>query len=147
MLFTRILGLAGDPAFHDRIHALDHEGRVEIIAVPEAEAARRRLRAVTDRGRDCAIALDRSERLADGAVLHLADDLAILVRLDGGARLRLVPADLASAMRLGHWCGNLHWRVEFGEGHMDVILERSAQEYRDRLRDLEGLADFTIVAP
>jgi urease accessory protein len=147
MLLTRILGHAGDPALHDRIHALEHEGRVEIIAVPEAEAARRRLRAVTDRGRDCAIALDRADRLADGAVLHLADDLAILVRLDGGARLRLVPADIASALRLGHWCGNLHWRVAFAPGHMDVILERPEAVYRDRLRDLEGLADFRIEVP
>ncbi|MEM8742600.1 MAG: urease accessory protein UreE [Pseudomonadota bacterium] len=145
MLLTRILGLAGDPDLHDRIHKLDHDGMVEIIAVPEAEAARRRLRAVTDRGRDCAIALDRAQRLSDGAVLHLSDDLAILVRLDGGARLRLVPGDLASAMRLGHWCGNLHWRVEFGAGHMDVILERPEAEYRDRLRDLHGLASFEIV--
>ncbi len=147
MLLTRILGHADDPAIHDRLHALEHEGRLEIIAVPEAEAARRRLRAATDRGRDCAIALARSDRLSDGAVLHLSDDLAIVVRLDGGARLRLIPADVASALRLGHWCGNLHWRVEFGPGHMDVILERPEETYHERLRDLEALASFRVERP
>lgn len=147
MLLTRILGHADDPAIHDRLHALEHEGRVEIIAVPEAEAARRRLRAATDRGRDCAIALARADRLSDGAVLHLSEDLAIVVKLDGGARLRLVPADVASALRIGHWCGNLHWRVEFAPGHMDVILERPEETYRERLRDLEALARFRVERP
>lgn len=147
MLLTRILGHADDPSIHDRLHALEHEGRVEIIAVPEAEAARRRLRAATDRGRDCAIALARADRLSDGAVLHLSEDLAIVVKLDGGARLRLVPADVASALRIGHWCGNLHWRVEFAPGHMDVILERPEDTYRERLRDLEALARFRVERP
>lgn len=144
MLLTRILGHSSDPALHDKVHALEHRGRVETIVVPESEAARRRLRAATDRGRDCAIALDRTDRLTDGAVLHLTEDLAILVRLDGGARLRLIPADLASALRLGHWCGNLHWRVEFAPDHMDVILERPEETYRERLRDLQQLASFRI---
>lgn len=147
MLLTRILGHADGPGLHDRLHELDHDGRVEVIALAPADAARRRLRAVTDRGRDCAIALDRAERLGDGAVLHLAEDLAILARLDGGVRLRLVPADLASALRLGHWFGNLHWRVEFHAGHMDVILDGPPGPYRDRLRDLAGLARFSVEEP
>jgi urease accessory protein len=144
MLLTRVLGHAEDPALYDRLHALEHLGRVETVSVPAAEAARRRLRTVTDRGRDCAIALDREDRLADGVVLHLDDDLAVVVRIDAGARLRLTPADMAAALRLGHLCGNLHWRVEFGPGWMDVILDRPAETYRDRLRDLAGLATFGV---
>lgn len=138
-----ILGSAhGD--LHDAVHALEHRGRVEWIDIPQADAARKRLRAATDKGRDCLIALPRSAQLADGAVLHLSDDLAVVLRVDSGARLVLVPHDLQSALRLGHWCGNLHWKVEFGSDSMAVLLDGPEERYRDRLKDLEELADFHI---
>lgn len=140
---SNILGSAhGD--LHDAVHAMEHRGRVEWIDIPNADAARKRLRAMTDRGRDCMIALPRSAQLEDGAVLHLTDDLAVVLRVDSGARLVLVPHDLQSAMRLGHWCGNLHWKVDFGPDHMAVQLDGPEERYRARLRDLEALADFHI---
>lgn len=140
---TGIRGSAhGD--LHDAVHALEHRGQVEWIDISHADAARKRLRAVTDKGRDCRIALPRSARMADGAVLHLSDALAVVLRVDSGERLVLVPHDLQSALRLGHWCGNLHWKVAFGAGHMAVLLDGSEDRYRARLKDLEGLADFHI---
>lgn len=138
-----ILGSAhGD--LHDAVHALEHRGRVEWIDIPRADAARKRLRAATDKGRDCLIALPRSAQLEDGAVLHLSDDLAVVLRVDSGERLVLVPHDLQSALRLGHWCGNLHWKVEFGPEHMAVLLDGPEERYRARLADLEALANFHI---
>lgn len=140
---SAILGSAhGD--LHDAVHAMEHRGWVEWVDIPFADAARKRLRAMTDRGRDCMIALPRSAQLEDGAVLHLTDDLAVVLRVDSGARLVLVPHDLQSAMRLGHWCGNLHWKVDFGPDHMAVQLDGPEERYRARLRDLEALADFHI---
>lgn len=129
---------------HDAVHALEHRGQVEWIDIPRADAARKRLRAATDKGRDCLIALLRNAQLADGAVLHLSDDLAVVLRVDSGARLVLVPHDLQSALRLGHWCGNLHWKVEFGPDSMAVLLDGPEERYRERLRDLEPLARFHI---
>lgn len=140
---SNILGSAhGD--LHDAVHAMEHRGLVEWVDIPHADAARKRLRATTDRGRDCMIALPRSAQLEDGAVLHLTDDLAVVLRVDSGARLVLVPHDLQSALRLGHWCGNLHWKVDFGPDHMAVLLDGPEERYRARLRDLEALADFHI---
>lgn len=146
LLLEAVLGEAGAPWWHDRLHAMEHRGQVEYLLIPEAAAARRRMRLATDRGRDCAIALPRTARLADGAVLHCTADLAIVVRLDSGARLRLCPESLGDALRLGHWCGNLHWKVVFGPGWMEVVMEGPEARYRDRLRDLQGLARFTIGA-
>ena len=141
---TAIVGNAsGD--LHDAVHALEHAGRVEFVDIPAADAARRRLRAVTDRGREVTIALARDVQMADGAVLALTSELAVVLRVDSGARLVIIPEDLSSAMRLGHWCGNLHWKVDFGADRMSILLDGPEDRYRDRLRDLQGLARFRIV--
>ncbi|MEI4472081.1 urease accessory protein UreE [Frigidibacter sp. MR17.24] len=144
LMLTAVLGQADDAPWHDRLHAMEHLGQLEVLAIPEAEAARKRLRLRTDRGRDCAVALPRDQALVDGAVLLAREDLAIVVRVDGGARLRLVPETVDDALRLGHWCGNLHWKVVFGSGAMEVVMDGPEARYRDRLRDLEPLARFTI---
>lgn len=139
-----VLGLASDPALHDRLHAMEHRGRLETVRIARADAARRRMRLVTDRGREVALALPREARLEDGAVLFLSADLAVVARVDGGPRLRLVPADLDSALRLGHHCGNLHWKADFRGGAVEVHMDGPEQTYRDRLRDLAPLARFTV---
>ncbi len=147
LMLETVLGLASDPQWHDRLHALEHEGGLEWLAIPEADAGRKRMRLQTDRGRDCAIALPREQALADGAVLFHDGRLAIAVRIDGAARMRLRPATVDDALRLGHWCGNLHWKVIFGDGVMDVVLDGPPERYEARLADLRGLADFDIIAP
>lgn len=144
LMLDRILGQATEAPWAETLHALEHLGGLETVAIPEAEAARKRIRLTTDRGRDCAIALPRAQKLTDGAVLYCRDGMAIVARIDGGARLRLVPQSLGDALRLGHWCGNLHWKVVFGEGWMEVILDGPEAGYRDRLRDLAPLARFDI---
>ena len=141
----RIEALVGHAAdLHDRLHALDHRGGLETVRIARADAARRRMRLTTDRGREIALALPRSARLEDGAVLHLDDALAVVARVDGGPRLRLVPADADSALRVGWHCGNLHWKVDFRDGGIEVHMDGPEASYRDRLRDLETQARFTV---
>jgi urease accessory protein len=145
MMLETVLGLSSDSEWHDRLHALEHEGALEVVSIPEADAARKRMRVVTDRGRDCAIALSREQGLSDGAVLFHDGRLAIVARILGSARMRLRPASVDDAMRLGHWCGNLHWKVVFGNGVMDVVLDGPRERYEARLVDLRSLADFEIL--
>lgn len=147
LMLETVLGQAGDAEWHDRLHALEHEGALETLSIPEADAARKRMRLTTDKGRDCAIALPREQGLSDGSVLFHDGRLAIVVRIDGAARMRLRPATVDDAMRLGHWCGNLHWKVVFGHGVMDVVLDGPRDRYTDRLRDLHALANFEILDP
>lgn len=144
-MLEAVLGLASDGEWHDRLHALEHEGGLETVSIPEADAARRRMRVTTDRGRDCAIALPREQGLTDGAVLYHDGRLAIVLRIDGAARMRLRPVTVNDALRLGHWCGNLHWKVIFGDGVMDVVLDGPRERYEARLTDLKDLADFEIL--
>ena len=136
---TRILGNATEPEFAERLHALDHDGRVETITLDAADTARKRLRVATDKGTDCAVAIARSDRLANGAVLLLEDDRAVVVRMRETVWLALAPRDLAAALDLGYFCGNLHWRVRFEGAVLKVALDGPRETYIARLA--QHLAD------
>jgi len=145
LMLEAVLGQTSDPEWHDRLHALEHEGALEYLSIPEADSGRKRMRLNTDKGRDCAIALSREQFLQDGVVLFYNGQMGIVARIDGAARMRLKPATVDDAMRLGHWCGNLHWKVVFGHGVLDVVLDGPIDRYIDRLQDLRDLADFAIL--
>ena len=130
---TQIIGNATEPAIAERLHALDHDGRVESITLDAADTARKRLRVATDKGTDCAIALARSDRLVNGAVLLLEDARAVVVRMRETAWLALAPRDMAAALELGYFCGNLHWRVRFEGALLKVALDGPRESYLARL--------------
>ncbi|UOM34168.1 urease accessory protein UreE [Acuticoccus sp. I52.16.1] len=135
---TAILGSARDEPLHSRLHALGE--RVETVELARSDLARRRLRVTTDRGRSVAIALARSERLFDGAVLYLGGTAAIVVRVAAERWLRLAPATAADALALGYHAGNLHWRVAFEGEHLLVAVEGEDEGAEGRY--LARLADF-----
>ena len=136
---TRILGNATDTEIAERLHALDHDGLVETITLDAADTARKRLRVATDKGTDCAIALARTESLANGAVLLLDDARAVVVRMRETVWLALGPRDMAAALELGYFCGNLHWRVRFEGAVLKVALDGPRESYLARLA--QHLAD------
>ena len=133
---TKILGFVSEPDFAEPIHALSHSGGVETVLLDLADAKRHRLRTVTDRGTDVAIALDRHASLSDGAVLYLTEARAIVVRLKEERWLTFIPLDVPAALELGYLAGNLHWRVRFNNGTLAVACEGPEQTYLDRVRPL-----------
>ncbi len=117
----------------EKLHRLSHGGRLEEIRLSAADTARKRLRVTTDKGTDCAIALNRDASLENGSVLLLEDERAIVVRMVETKWLRIAPADAAAALELGYFAGNLHWRVRFDGGVLEIALEGPEQNYLDRL--------------
>lgn len=136
LMVNRVLGNRLDDAFAERLHHLEHHDAVEWLLVPAAELARRRFRAVTSRGAEVAVALARDEPLTDGAVLLCDPHRAIVVKVDAERWLRITPQDLPTALELGYHVGNLHWRVRFADGSIDVALEGPEENYRARLASL-----------
>ena len=120
--FSKVLGFASDPQSAAHLHHLSHEGKVEYLALNRDDALRKRLRATTDKGTECLIALTRDQKLEDGAVLELGDH-AIVVRMNEERWLALEPCDETAALELGYFCGNLHWRVRFGEKRILIAME------------------------
>ncbi len=136
ILLNEILGSSSDDSLHGRLHDLEHRGAVEYISLPSADTARRRLRAFTDRGTECGIALPRDLKLTNGAVLLLDDVRAIVVRVQEESWLTLIPENAEAALELGYHAGNLHWRVRFEGDHLKVPLEGPAENYLDRIRPM-----------
>ncbi|MGF1502666.1 MAG: urease accessory protein UreE [Paracoccaceae bacterium] len=135
---------ADTPGIADRLHNIGHAGRVERLVLAPEDAGRARLRAVTDAGTDCGLALPRGTRLADGDVLLLEPTRAIVVRLGAERWLRLAPRDAAAALALGHRAGHLHWRVRFDGAVLAVAVEGSREDLLARIADL--VDDEAVVA-
>jgi urease accessory protein len=131
---NHILGHSHDPELSNSIHELSHQSKVEYIILDHTNLQRRRFRIMTDQGTDCAVTLSREEKLSNGAVLMLDQNRAIIVKMSEDQWLSLQPKDLASAIELGYFAGNMHWRVKFEQSHIDIALEGPEEVYLDRLK-------------
>lgn len=132
----RVLGSRLEPPFLENIHDLEHRGAVDIVNIPVADIARRRLLITTRGGEELAIALPREQKLFDGAVLLIDADRAIVVRAATERWLRLEPRSISDAIELGYHAGNLHWRVRFDGEILFVALEGRPEDYMARIEEL-----------
>ncbi|MCB8881211.1 urease accessory protein UreE [Acidisoma cellulosilytica] len=144
IVIEAIMGSQTDPTLAERLHDISHHGVVEVLFVEPADLPRRRFHSHTDRGTACFVSLPRATQLFDGAVLHLENDRAIILRVGQQNWLRLRPSD-DGAMELGYLAGNLHWKVRFEEGCLMVALDRPVEEYRARLVDLQSAGKVSVV--
>lgn len=131
-----ILGKAQDPDYQAMLHELEHLDGIELLFVPPSDADRKRFRLTTDRGTDCAVSIDRDEKLTDGAVLYIDPRRAIVARFGEQEVWRLKPRDQAAALKLGWNAGNLHWRVRFEEDSIAILLDGPLHTYRARILPL-----------
>ncbi|WP_338054566.1 urease accessory protein UreE [Salipiger pentaromativorans] len=145
-VFSTILGSAADAEFHEEIHRLEHDHAVDHLRLAKTDLSRRRLRAVTEAGREIAIALPRHEHLFDGAVLEFGAGSALVVRVEAERWLRLRPTDAPRALKLGYFCGNLHWRVQFDGEDILVAVETEEKTYLDRLGPTLEAGEALLIA-
>ena len=148
VVIETILGASSDPDLAARIHELEHQGTLDVLVLPGADMARRRLRAHTEKGEEIAIALSREDALFDGAVLLLERSRAIVLRAAPERWLRIEAKSIAAATELGYNAGNLHWRVRFEGNAMLVALDGPVEDYLARLSRLiaEGAITATVVS-
>ncbi|AWZ18816.1 urease accessory protein UreE, putative [Roseovarius sp. TM1035] len=135
-IFSDIIGAADQPGFREDLHRLDHAHAVDHLRLSRSDLARRRFRGLTDAGREVAIALPRSQQLFDGAILELKASAALVVRVETEDWLRFVARDAATALRLGYFAGNLHWRVRFEGDVLLIAVETERRVYLDRLEPM-----------
>ena len=131
---TAIIGNSTDPKFSGKLHDLAHLDRVEYLILDREDTLRHRLRAKTDKGTDCAVALSRSSNLKNGSVLHLDGNGAIVVRMVEESWLNMKPTNSGNAMELGYFVGNLHWRVRFDGEILSIGQDGPLSFYLERLQ-------------
>ena len=135
LVLNEIFGNASDPEISEKIHQLAHSKGLEKITLSEGDTARKRLRVTTDKGTDCAVILDRSISLENGAVLFIDEYRAIVTYVSETEWLRLRPRDTAAALEIGYFVGNMHWRVRYQSNILEVAIDGLEQNYRERLAD------------
>jgi urease accessory protein len=144
--FHGIVGHHSDEAIHDRLHALDAQGRVARIAVSKASMGRRRFRAFDSNGVEYGIALARTDLLRDGSVLFIDDERAVVIEGDDGETLDVRALTTQGAIQLGWHAGHLHWRVRFGaDDIMTVLLDGPRDDYEARIREWLDNGSMEIV--
>jgi urease accessory protein len=137
LLLDSILGNRNDPDLARKLHDLGHRGgHVEMLVVQAEDLPRRRFHGQTDHGTPCFIALPREISLADGAVLHLTNHRAVVLKVGAQDWLKLQPQN-AGGLELGYLAGNLHWRVRFEDGCLLVAVDHPRETYLARLHELE----------
>lgn len=139
-----ILGTQDDPSLGAELHAHEHSGTLEHVHLSREDLARRRMRVESDQGTEVLIGLPRDCRLFDGAVLHLTDANAIVVRMEAERWMRVRPSGIEAALRLGYHAGNMHWRTRFDGSDLLIAVEREAKFYEERLAELteQGFAQL-----
>ena len=131
-----VVGSRLETAYSAEIHRLEHRGAVDVVNIPAADLARRKLLTTTRAGEELAIALPSHQRLFDGAILLLDDERAIVVSAATERWMRLEPRSIGDAIELGYHAGNLHWRVRFRGEVLFVALEGRAEDYTARLGEM-----------
>jgi urease accessory protein len=133
---TEIAGNVADHELAHRLQDLDHDGAVEVVVLNKQNMQRHRLRATTNRGSEVAIAIARDQHLTNGAVFFPSPARAIIVRFEEQEWLTLRPTSSATALELGYFAGNMHWKVKFDADVLRIALEGPRQFYLDRLSHL-----------
>ena len=144
IVIDTILGAQTDAVLAERLHDISHHGVVETLFIEPADLPRRRFHAHTDGGTACFVSLPRATPLFDGAVLHLTDHRAVILRVGAQNWLRLRPTP-DGAMELGYLAGNLHWKVRFEDDCLLVAQDRPVDEYLARLVDLQNAGKVSVV--
>jgi urease accessory protein len=144
MIFEKILGNESDELFSEKIHHLSHKSLVDYIEIKPEDSFRRRMRMVSVNGREYKLAIPRSQKIENGSILWLSEESAVVIRILNGPKIRVIPKNISSAVRLGYHCGNLHWKTNFFQDGIDIILSGESQNYFDRLETLEEFADFEV---
>lgn len=146
-VLDRIVGWAYDDAVADCLHDLRHRHAVEYVHLDVHDLDRRRLRVTSDAGTDYAVVLPRDAALADGAVLLLDADRAVVVRAGAPQTLTLRAADLPAALRLGFLAGHLHWKTDQHGDTLVVHLQGPESDYTARIADLLASGGVERVTP
>ena len=108
--------------------------RVERVVLASADLARHRQRAKTDSGREVGISLPHGHTLHDGDLLHLDDELAIVVQQAEEDLLRLLPRTPEEFALAGYQVGNLHRAAMIDGSAVAVLYDKAIEALAARLQ-------------
>ena len=106
--------------------------KVESIVLASADLARHRQRVKTDAGREVGISLPHGMTLKDGDVLHLDDEVAIVIRQAEEDLLRIHPRTPEEFGFMGYQVGNLHRAAMIDHHGIAVLYDKAIEALAQR---------------
>jgi len=128
VVVTELLGSTDEPRFAGRDR--------DRLPVAWNDASKRRLRAISDQGRDIAIDLPRGSYLRSGAVLTDDGQTITVVARTPERALVVRPDDVGQAARIGHAFGNQHVPIEVVGDELHVPVTTSEELVAETVRRL-----------
>lgn len=101
--------------------------KVEHIVLPSGDLAKHRQRVRTDAGREVGISLPHGVTLKDGDLLHVDDEVAIVVRQSEEELLRLHPRTPEEFGFMGYQVGNLHRAAMIDAEGISVLYDKAIE--------------------
>ena len=144
IICENIKGNEADPQTARKLHEIEHRGELHTLILASEDMQRHRIRGTTEQGLECAIALPRDVSLQDGAVVHMGEDLAIVVRARPTRWIAMRPRDAAAALELGYVAGNMHWKVRFDGERIEVAQWGTEADILNRVRHLTETGQVSI---
>lgn len=122
ILIDKIIGnINSDQLFKEKYHDMLKSDQVERIEMTRFECERVRVRKVSDKGTDIAIAMATGSRINDGDIVFLTGEKMIVVkRTSENVATISLKSDMSydqlfeTAIRLGHTIGNMHRPIKVG---------------------------------
>jgi len=147
-IFTEIIGNLRAPEWAERTK----ESEIEYIDLDQWTAQKSRFAALSDRGSEYAVALERRTQLLDGDILeHLPRErriVAVRIRLNdvlaadlSGLAGKAPETIIRTAVELGHAIGNQHWPavVKGTKVYIPLTVDRKVMESVMRTHRIEGV--------
>ncbi len=106
--------------------------RVESIVLASGDLARHRQRVKTDAGREVGISLPHGMTLKDGDVLHLDDEVAIVIRQADEDLLRIHPRTPEEFGYMAYQVGNLHRAAMIDPQGIAVLYDKAIEALAQR---------------
>jgi len=106
--------------------------RLERFVLASGDLAKARQRVMTDGGREIGISLPHGVALKDGDVLHLDDEVAIVVEQADEDLLWLQPKSPEEFGFLGYQVGNLHRAAMINHHGIAVLYDKAIEALAQR---------------
>ncbi|RPH47770.1 MAG: urease accessory protein UreE [Planctomycetota bacterium] len=106
--------------------------RVERVVLTSGDLAKHRQRVKTDAGREVGISLPHGVALRDGDVLHVDDELAIVIEQAEEDLLRILPRTPEEFGRMGYQVGNLHRAAMIDHDGIAVLYDKAIEALAHR---------------
>ena len=144
-IYTDIIDAKKFPDLRNTIHNLRDQGHADTIRLKSSDLCRRRFTCETELGKKVGISLPRRLKLFDGAALEVTKNYSLSISVEPEDWISLRASNPGNALKLGYFCGNLHWTVRFDGEILKIAIADNLDTYLDRIENVFTKKEIEIL--